>query len=52
MLDAEPKEHNFDNIIEERTDVIIKTEMKGSTTINPTHHLMGERRKDRKISSS
>jgi hypothetical protein len=51
MIDAEPKE-DFGGAKEERKEPIIKTEMKGSTTIDPTHHFMGEKRKDRKISSS
>ena len=51
MIDVEPKEE-FGGAKEERKEPIIKTEMKGSTTIDPIHHFMGEKRKDRKISSS
>jgi len=52
MLDVQPQQNHFDLENEERNDPIIKTEMKGSTTIDPSHHFMGEKRKDRKISAS
>lgn len=50
MVDAGPKTHNFGDIL--KTDANeVKTEMKGSTTLEPIQHF-AERRKDRKISSS
>jgi hypothetical protein len=52
MGDTTIKKHTFEDIVKEEGQAIIKAEMKGSTTLEPTQHFAGEKRKDRKISSS